>query len=238
MKKDLKNVLKDAFEAPEPLKKKAFVKKFPLPRISTVEFMLIQAAYIRIWFWLLSIFVFVIAVVGACFLKRDMLWIISSLLPFAALVAVTENIRSVTYNMEEMEMASRFSLKSVVLARMGVIGGVHLLLLCFLIPLGNMYSAMTLLETGVFMLVPYLASTVLGLWITRKLRGREAIYGCTGFAVIISGINFLLSNMVFPFHYYEYFRKCSVALIVLVIWAIWEYKQSIQRTEELTWSLS
>lgn len=238
MRRDLKQGLKYAFEAPEPVRKKAFIKKFPAARISAAQFMLIQAAYIRIWFWLLSTLVFVIALVGACLLKRDMLWTISSLLPFAALAAVAENVRSVTYNMAEMEMASRFSLKSVMLARMGVIGAVHLLLLALLLPLGHLHSVMTFVETGVFMLLPYLATTVSGLWITRKLRGREAIYACTGFSVMISGINFVVSSTVVSFYRYEYFQKCVVALIILALWAIWEYKQSIQRTEELTWSLS
>lgn len=238
MRRDLKQGLKYAFEAPEPAKKKAFIRQFPLARISTVQFMLIQAAYIRIWFWLLSTLVFVIALVGACFLKRDMLWTISSILPFAALAAVAENARSVTYNMAEMEMASRFSLKSVMLARMGVIGAVHLLLLGLLFPLGYLHSSMTYVETGVFMLLPYLATTVSGLWITRKLRGRETIYACTGFAVMISGINFIVSSTTVSFYKHEYFKKCVVVLIILALWAVWEYKQSIQRTEELTWSLS
>lgn len=237
MRKDLKTALKYAFEAPQPVRKRAFIRKLPSTKISTTEFMLIQAAYIRKWFWLLSGFILGIALMGACFLKRDMLWTISSFLPFAALAAVAENVRSVTCNMAELEMASRFSFKSVMLARMGIIGVVHLLLLGLLLPLGHMNSAMTFVETGVFMLLPYLTATVSGLWITRRLRGREGTYACAGLAVLISGINIVVSSSVTSFYHYDYFQKSVIVLLILMALAIWEYKQFIQKTEELSWSL-
>ena len=44
------------------------------------------------------------------------------LLPFVALLAVTEGTRSAVYGMEELELATRFSLKSVLLARLCLVG--------------------------------------------------------------------------------------------------------------------
>ena len=237
MKEDLKNALYLAFEAPEPVEKKTFLKRFSHPRISNAKFMLFQAAYIPKGFWMFTTFVFGVALVGACGLKRDMLWVISSLLPFVALSAVAENARSSVYYMAELERATRFSLKSVILARMGIVGIVHMLLLCMLLPLGHMYSAMSFVETGVYMLLPYLASTVSGLWITRKMRGKEAIYACAGFAVLVSGINFVCSYELFFDHRDQYFHGYVIALMILVVMAVREYRQTILETEELIWSL-
>ena len=51
-------------------------------------------------------------------MNSNVLWITAALLPFVALLAVTEGTRSAVYGMEELELATRFSLKSVLLARL------------------------------------------------------------------------------------------------------------------------
>lgn len=235
MKKKVERMLKAAFEAPQPVRKKEFVKRFSnsYTRIGNFEFMLIQASYIRKWFWLISFFILAAALVGAFGLKKDVLWVISSLLPFAALAAVAENVRSVTYNMAELEMTSRFSLKSVVLARMGIIGAAHFFLLCLLLPLGKRYSTLPFGETVVYMMLPYLAGIVSGLWVTRKLRGREAVYACTGLAVMISGGNFIMTSTTCFFYEHAYFQRCLLVLVVLIVWLVRECRESIAGTEEL-----
>ncbi len=166
-----------------------------------------------------------------------MLWIISSLLPFAALLAVTENAKSITYNVAEMEMASRFSLKSVLFARMGAVGAVHLILLTILIPVGQIYGARSFFETGVYMLLPYFAATASGLWITRRLRGKEVVYVCTGFTILISGINIVINDERIFAYQAAIFKEKAIVAVILLILTVWEYKQSVQRTEELVWSL-
>ena len=70
-----------------------------------------------------------IAFLGGSFLERNILWVVSALIPFAALTAITENIRSEVYLMAEFEMTVCFSLKSVLLARMAILGIVHLILM-------------------------------------------------------------------------------------------------------------
>lgn len=237
MKKELKRAVKAAYEAPEPVEKRIFLRKFLKPEIGMVEFMLIQAEYIGKGVWLFSIAVLTAALMGVCWLEKDILWAVSSLLPFAALFAVTESARSTSYHMEEMEMATRFSLKSVLLARMGVIGAIHLLLLCALLPLGHMYGERSFFETGVYLLLPYLTVTVLGLWITRKLRGKDAAYGCMGCAVLTSGTTFMMNYTWAWYDYGRYFQEYVILLAVLLVLAAWEYRRAIQRTEELVWNL-
>ncbi len=71
------------------------------------------------------------AVWGGSCMNPNVLWITAALLPFVALLAVTEGTRSAVYGMEELELATRFSLKSVLLARLCLVGSLHAaLLLC------------------------------------------------------------------------------------------------------------
>ena len=81
---------------------------------------------------------------------------------------MTELSRSRLHGMEELELSTRLGLRAVALARMGLIGLVHLALLVIL--------AAALPETaraGVYLLTPYLLTDGLGLWAARHVRGRE-----------------------------------------------------------------
>lgn len=238
MKQDMKQALKDVFEAPEPVGKQAFFKTMRPSNISQLTFLRIQAAFIPKAVWLLSVILFGIALAGAVFINQDTLWILSSLVPFAALNAVTAGARSRVYNMEELELASRFSLKSVVLARMGIIGLLHLILLSLLIPLTRIHGVATIMQTGVYLLVPYLLTTFSGLWIIRKIRGKETIYGCMAAAVVISGLNLILRIAVPMLYQGVRFHWWIAALLILAALTALETYKIIHQSEEMICSLS
>ena len=238
MNRKMREAIKEAFEAPAPIRKQEFLRNIPRQRISIFHFMLSQAGYIRKWVLILSLFPFVLSLAGAYFWKFDMLWIISAFMPFIALSAVTENSRSMTYGIDELEMSSCFSLRSVVLARMGILGVLHLVLLCLLIPLAYTHSVFTILQVGVYLLMPYLMTDVLGLWLVRNIRGKESIYACMGVAVCISALYSLLSARLVNILYMNYFEWLIVILIVLIILCLKERKKMVQQTEELRWNLS
>ena len=61
----------------------------------------------------------ILALVSACYINKNTIWTVSAFVPFLGLSAVTENSRSMVYAMSELEMSARFSLRSVILARMG-----------------------------------------------------------------------------------------------------------------------
>lgn len=237
MKSREKRFLRAAFEAPRPVQKEAFLKKIRQPAISQAEFMLWQASYIRKWVWAVSVLIFGVALTGACVMEKDMLWEISALMPFAAVTAVTENARSRVYGMAELEQASRFSVKSVLLARMGIVGASHLILLGFLVPLAHRNAVITVLQAGVYLLVPYLLTCVAGLWIVRRMRGPEAVYGCLAAAVLVSGIYLVFEYRISYFWSGQYFGWWSLVLAALLAADIRELRISIfKETEEAAWN--
>src|SRR5699024_12440455 len=88
--------------------------------ISMWQFILTQATYLRKITWIFSALLLLPAVIGAFHIGHETLWITSAIVPFLGLLAVAENNRSITYGMSEFELSTRFSLKSVVLARMSI----------------------------------------------------------------------------------------------------------------------
>lgn len=237
MDRQEKEALRAAFEAPEPLEKRAFLKKIRQPSIGQAEFMLWQACYIRKWVWAVSAAVFGAAFVLALGIKREMLWTISALMPFVALAAVTEKARSEVFGMEELETASRFSVQSVLMARMGIVGMSHLILLCALMPLASQSDAVTFFQAGVYLLVPYLLTCVSGLWIVRRIRGREGLFGCLAAAALVSGMYFVFEYRYAELYMAQYFQWWVMALAVLLAAAVREFEISFHlKKEEPVWN--
>lgn len=237
MNKELKNALKESFEAPAPTRKQEFLRSIQKPSINIFQFIGIQTAYIRKWIWGLSVLIYTSALIGAEYLERDMLCCISAFMPLLALSVLTESGRSEIYGMAEFELSTRFSLKSVVLARLGILGVANLALFCLLVPFAYMNNGASILQTGVYMACPYLLTTFAGLWAVRKVHGKEATYLCAGIAIAVS-IGNLFVYQSFPTIYAgQEFIWWIVALLLLGIGTTNQCYQMIKKTEELAWNL-
>ena len=236
--KEWKEELQRAFEPPAPVRKKEFIRGLDRPGIGLCGFLMIQAGYIRKWVWFVSVFAFFSSLIGAMVLSADMLWWISAWMPLLALTIVTESGRSENYEMAELEMATRFSLKSVLLARLGILGVENLLLLCLLLPVGLCNNLTGPIQAGLYLLTPFLLTVFLGLLIMRRFRGREAFYLYTGIAAVISVMVIFLHDSVPRLYGEDCLIWWAVAAAVLGIGTVKQYDQFINGMEDLLWNLS
>lgn len=230
-KRELKRALQDAFPAPDPVRKRAFLRSLPPAPVSHLRFLLGQAGYIRKSAWAASGAVFALALAVGRLAPQDAVWATAALTPFAAMAAVTEGARSALYGMEELELSSRFGLKSVALARMGALGLAHFLLLAALAPLGPAGLA----RTGVYLLTPYLLTALLGMAALRRLRGREALYAVAAVAVLVAGLSLALHSGLDAYAPAN-FRWWLLALAAAAVLTGREYRKTIKRTGELSWN--
>ncbi len=219
MNRYLKQELKKAFtlSLPDPQEKTRFLKSLPQSPISMRQFVLTQIAYLRKWVLVLSVLFLLPVLWGGRHMDADTLWALSALIPFLALLAVTESTRSAVYGMQEFELSTRFSLKSVMLARMSVLGLLDAFVLCCLIPFYAAGIKLSLLQTGLYLLVPYLLTVDSSLWLTRRYHGREAFYGCFCAAVVVSMASCairLLANFIYQFSYVQWWLLFAVFLLV------------------------
>lgn len=233
MKPELKKALQEVYEVPKAIHKKEFLRNLEKPQMNIHTFMLQQVSYIRKRVWLLSIAICVAALISIGYVGEDAIWMSASMMPFIALCAVTENARSVTFGMAELEMASRFSLKSIVLARTGIIGVLHLGVFAVLVPFIGKSSFIPFTRTGFYLLVPYLLSSVLGLFVVRKFKEIDATYLCMVTSAIVCVLNIALKNII-PEFYGEKKFVWWVLVTIYLMYQTWkEYGQSISQTEEL-----
>lgn len=238
-KSALKHALSACFVPPPPLEAASFLRRFPSPKTGPFAFLLLQAGYIRKWVWAASTVLFLAAVFLGLLLRPDILWALSALLPFLALTAVAESARSGVYEMEELEMASRFSLRSIVLARMELLGLFHAPVFLILIPLTARAAQETLplsemlLRSAALLLIPYLSTCAFGLWVTRKLRGREGLYACLGEAILTAVTAFSWHTSPVPPAFFKSTGHLCCILAVLTALTVLEYRKKIKETEEL-----
>lgn len=231
MNDDLRGALRAAAPGPDGARKRAFLRSLPPAPVSHLRFLLGQAAYVRPVTWIASLVVLILALAAGRLAPGDAVWVTAALTPFAALAAVTEGARSALYGMEELELASRFSLRSVVLARMGAVGLAHLALVCVLAALGGG----SFFRAGTYLLTPYLLTDLLGLAAVRRVRGREGLYLCGGAAVLTAGLALALHG-VRGVYDPAGFRWWLLALAAVLALTGREYFKTIQKTEELSWN--
>ena len=234
-----KNILK-ALQAPMPDEqiKADFIRALPKPQISTGQFLFRQAAFLRKRTLFLSLLLLIPAFAGFHYLNPNTIWMISSFIPFLALLAVTESTRSAMYGMSEFEMSTRFSIKSVILARLSMWGIIDFIIFCCIIPLCYLNGQISLFQTGIYLFVPYLLTANISLWITRRIRSREYIIYCMAASILISGANIGLRFKVGFLYQISFIHWWMLLAIFLIGEMVYEVCHTIKETEEYTWNLS
>ena len=171
--------------APEPGRKAEFFRRIEKEGLadrrpfamSQAEFLLGQFSYIDKRVWLLSAAVLLlIIVIGRSTTGNELFALTpSALTPFAltpllAAGILAETGRSYRFKMAELEYTARFSLRSVMLARLFVVGTVDtagILIAVWAVLPRLSYS---LLRVFLYMMVPYLCACLLGSLYERKHR--------------------------------------------------------------------
>lgn len=208
-----KKDLKQAFEAPEPVRKREFLRLLDYPKMSVPAFLFSQMSYIRKWVWCVSFLVFIVAILGVAFVPNTVLWLLSALTPLLALTVVSESGRSERYKMAELELATRFSLRSVTFARLTILGLLNLLIFGIFLFLGVWNDTATPLAVGLYIVTPFLFTSFTGLYIVRKFKGQEAMYICVSTSVGISVFLFSSHNII-PLLYEE---QCLILWMIVAI---------------------
>lgn len=230
MKQELKKTF--AVPVPNPQEKARFLRTLPQPSIPMWQFLLTQIAYLRKWVLVFSVLFLLPTLWSNRHMNADTLWRISALIPFLALLAVTESTRSAVYGMQEFEMSTRFSIKSVMLARMSILGLLDAFVLCALIPFYAAGIKLSLLQTGLYLLVPYLLTANSSLWLVRRFHGKEALYGCLCAAAFVSLLSCglrLLADIIYQISYVHWWLFLTVFLLGKTTG---EIRRTITQTEQ------
>lgn len=245
LKSQLKSQMKMIYEAPVPPGKEAFLQKIERmekkewrqeEELSCWKVLGIQIGYIRKWNWLVSVLFFAAVIVAEQSVTGRTLWGLSAFVPYLALMVVAEGLRSTRYRMEELELASRFSVKYILLARLGALGLFQLCLLLLLMPFLYTIRREAILEIGIHILLPWLSTVFVMFLMIRKMHGRESHSLCVGTAVIVSGACLTFGIMNVSMFDLAGAGVWTLLLVSGAVLAGREVYQFIRQSEELQWN--
>ena len=236
MKRDIKKELKTAFDAPAPTRKDAFLATLNYPRTTYFGFITAQVRYIRKRIWLASFLLVAAVLTGLAYMdSTDFIWVVASFLPIFALAGITEISKSMSYNMAELEMSCKYSFSDIVLARLGIIGGVNALAFTLITAALFRGGGLGIIPLVVQLFTPYLLTTALSLFFLNRTRTQGKLFICASVSCFTSAMSGLFFNPSFEFHVNE-----SVLFAVFIILCLWTAREIIKltRTEESAWNLS
>ena len=236
----IKRRIRELCQSPQPERKAEFfqyIKHQGLMnkrsfRLSQGEFLAGQIAYIEKRIWLLS-----------AFLLLFITWICRhssgnypfALTPFLASGILAQTRRSFRWKMAEMEYAARFSLRSVMLARMFLLGAADTVGLMIVILLIRPCFSYSLTRVFLYMMVPYLTASWLGSVYERKQRtdhGWGSVLIC-----ILSSAAFAAAPVFFERLYEERLTVIWAAVFMLMACCLMtSIREWIYGMEEPVWN--
>ncbi len=229
-----KELLMRAFEAPKPEHKKAFLRKLPKENIGIGSLILSQAAYVRKWVWIVSVLVLLLGAVVSIVFPPEYIWVLSSLAAFISSSLVLEVAKSTAFGMSELEASTRFSLKLILLARVTVIGVVHMVILFLVLPFLGSNGSEQIWQRAVYITVPYLLTAGLGVGAMRicgkkdgMLSNLFGVVSSCGIGIFFSGI-YYWQPVIYSLENVPYW---NVALLFLIFWFAKQIRWTLQDTE-------
>ncbi|MBO4377043.1 MAG: hypothetical protein J5811_07110 [Lachnospiraceae bacterium] len=228
--------IKAAFEAPKPKRKEEFINMVSPSKMSVGRFLLTQMGYIRKSTWVIFAIILACIVVSPFVLDYATLWFISALMPILAMSLVTESARSERYNMAEIEAATRFSLRSVIMARMVILGGINLIAILIATPIGIKNCGFETLTSGLYVVTPFFLTSSIGLSIVRKIKGQAGFYAVMAEAFVISMVMLLDKSAALGTFTTGATKLWSIVTVVAIAATIKQGIGMINSTEDITWS--
>lgn len=228
---ELESNIAKAFAAPLPQKKQEFVKKMRPAKINTFAILRMQASYIRAVCWILPIMIIPVVLLGLWQNLEGAVLLTEALTPFLAAVGILETWRSCTYRMSELEQATRFSLRTVMYARMLLTGCVTTGMILLSSAVLAFHFGLSFLFTGARIMIPYLLTMSMGLQVERTAYGRNNSYCSVVIAAIIAVLA-LFSDMAPISLAVSLSKELVIALATgLFVLTIWQAIKTIRFTE-------
>lgn len=221
------------YQAPKPEKKQEFLRRLSEPGMTSRQFMRVQAGYIKKWIWGISVVLLILLLPYCSFFHKNVLNVMASFAPFIAMSLLAESSRSYVYGMEELELATRFSLKSILLARMGILAVFHLLLLSVMVFFSVGSGTGRYFLAGIRILLPYFTSISIGLPLIRRFHGRESGYLCVAVAIMVSVLSRYLQETLVWRGGVQLLPAFGILLILEIIFGVMESVKLLKQSEEL-----
>lgn len=238
MDRKIKSALKQNFNPPLPQKKEKFISSMHYPKAKFNEVIFQQVGFVRkrVWLMFIACALFAFLYVNTANIHSNVIATLSAILPFFVLCTTSEIYKSISYNMDEMELACKYNLSMVTLMRTGILGVVSLCMLVIFISI-TAKEHFGLLRSAMYITVPFLLTNYLSLLIIRKTRIKETMFICAGVCGVISAFILLASDVYNFIYHIDYTYVWVIAFFAIITLLVHCFIKIIKSQEELQWNL-
>lgn len=233
MNRRLKEQLKQYYEAPAPERKREFLNRIRAPKQRIGAMLLVQLRYIPLSAWMLSLALFALILSAGRMLPAYYAGCTYALVPFLSVTTVSVSMRSCRCRMAELESTTLFSLGSVIMMRMLLLGIGNLIMLvvltCFMEP--EFFWAEFL-----YILAPYLLAGSGSLMIYRRYAQRDANYMCLAFSGLVAVLELWASRGTAFMYEERYAGVWALACMLLLALFLVQVRKTMQAMEEMVWN--
>ena len=231
----LKEELKNAYVLDESDSGKKFIHTYQKRSCSFLEIFQIELRYMGLKSLIAFVVLFIFSFSAVRYSSAEGMWIIASFLPLCSVLPMTLLQRSELYQMDEIETASRFSIRFIRLIRMLVLGTFSILAIGMISLLLKKESNTKPIEILIYMLIPYLINIAGGLIITRYSGRKESTFGVAAIGALSAFVPSLMRQIQSLAVLSDYIY--IVVLIGLLIVTARECIEYVNERTNILWNL-
>ncbi len=235
--KELKRMVKKAYNIKPSRRKTAFIAKYQKHKISFLKILFMQLKYMGIP--LALAFVLLLSMLFAALADTDMRLsaITSFFMPVIALILLTGLGKSERYTMNELEMSSRFSLRMVKALRLMICGITGIVATIIASVIMSIIYHTNLISVLMSCNALYLAAVSVCIIIIRRWHSNKNIYGCVIGTFCIVLISLFCNQCLAKYSAEILDTVMATVLFASLIITIIEAYKFIKESEELSWNL-
>lgn len=150
--------------------------------------------------------------------------IVSFLIALVTLVGFPELCRSYSFRMWELEQSCKYNLRQLMTLKMTILGSVDLVIIALIVVVCRRYAEMPFWQIGLYLLVPFNVTCIVGFFTISLLRSRANAYSvlaiCGGAVFIL----FVFSNRISIFNMELFYRWITAFVISTIVLGIFIHR--------------
>lgn len=233
--RDIKKMLSKAYASKETNKENKFIHKYEKRSRRIWDVFKIEIRYMGIQSVLVGMLLCLLFVLVAHMDDINLMWTVSSLIPIGAAVPLFLLSRSERYGMDELEAASRFSLRFVRFVRLFIIGIVTLILFVATGVILKSISVATNIDYMIIVVIPYLITDFGAMLITRKWHSKGNVLGIAAVCMLGCIIPFIIKEIRMTNHLPDI--TYGIITVILLVAVCRECILYVKESENLSWNL-
>ena len=235
--KELKKRLAAAYLAEPSERQRCFVKSYQRRELKSAELLRMQLNYLKLPCVIILACLLIFFIFAASGAEAESVLTMAAFLPFLAVLALVGLGNSERFHMDELEMSTRLSLRTLKAVRLSLVGiiGLVSILPCACVCKAFLACSMpfALLLAG----LPYLVTSSACMALLRAWHAKETIYACIVIAAAVSVFSLTAAKRLLLEAIALHRLGCLALFVFAVCWAAKEVSVYLKESEEYQWNL-